>query len=207
MMRATQARRNTHAKLSHLVTNHYALSEPAALSPCIKVRILIPCAVGHGEPVVDMKSAFPLFAMLMVAGAASAADSAKGPPPGSLDLAAEHGGERDEVLDRLFRNDTPATSGSLGGGLIGSTLGVVDGLLAKLGIDPDELADALSQAELSEPAENWREESSGEVGVSFGLAEGLSVGPSFGLTYEEENLAGQREPWSQQLKLGARYNF
>ena len=92
-------------------------------------------------------------------------------------------------------------------GLVGSTLTVVDDVLAKLGIDQDELIEALSEVELTGAGDNWREESSGEVGLSFDVTDRFAIGPSFGLRYEEENLAGPREPWSQHLKLGARYSF
>lgn len=94
-----------------------------------------------------------------------------------------------------------------GGGLVGTTLGILDHVLDKLGIDRDDLIEGLSEVELSGAGDNWREENSGEVGLSFGITEHFSIGPSFGLRYEEENLAGPREEWSQQLKLGARYNF
>jgi len=116
------------------------------------------------------------------------------------------GGGGDPVLQRLFEGAPrlgPATGEA---GLVGSTLGTIDTLLDKLGIDRDELTDALSEVEISGAEENWRDESSGEVGLSFGITERFSVGPSFGLRYEEENLAGP-EDWSQQLKLGARFSF
>lgn len=93
------------------------------------------------------------------------------------------------------------------GGPIASALAAVDSVLEKLGLSKDDLAQMLSDVEISGFDDNWREESSGELGLSFGVGDRLEVGPSFGLTHEEENLNGLDETWSQQVKVGARLRF
>jgi hypothetical protein len=92
-------------------------------------------------------------------------------------------------------------------GPIAGALAAFDTVLEKLGFSKDDLAEMLSDVEISGFDDNWREERSGELGLSFGVGDRLEVGPSIGLTHEEENLNGVDEEWSQQVKVGARLRF
>lgn len=116
-------------------------------------------------------------------------------------------GERSvDQLERLF-GDEPAPVDDDADGLLGSTFAAVERVLEKLGVSEEDLANALSGVHIEDAGDNWREESSGEVSLSFDVNERLSVGPSFGLRHEEENLGGVEEPWSQEVRFGARLNF
>ena len=125
----------------------------------------------------------------------------------SLDLFPGGGGGRDQPLfGRLF-GGAPAPDEDEPDGLIGSTFAALERVLEKLGVTEDDLASALSDVHIEDAGDNWREENSGELSLSFDVNRRLSVGPSFGLHYEEENLGGPEDPWSQLVKFGAKLNF
>lgn len=154
-----------------------------------------------------MQRALVLISITLASAPAAAQEFAPAQADG-LNLGAGGGTLSDPVLERIFEPGlSRLTPNGEDGGLVGSTLDTLDALLTKLGIDRDELAEALAEVEVSGAEENWRDESSGEIGLSFGITDRLSVGPSFGLRHEEENLAGPDDEWSQQLKLGARFSF
>jgi hypothetical protein len=120
-------------------------------------------------------------------------------PADPLDLSPQGAFQDDPVLERVFVPRGLAHTDD-GGSML-------DSILTGLGIDKERLVEALSEVEMSGAGDNWRDEQSGEVGLSFDLTDKLSIGPSLGLRWEQEHSGAFREEWSHQLKLGARYTF
>lgn len=141
-----------------------------------------------------LRTTVPLVGLLL-AGPALAEDPARDP----LDLSTAPVVADDAVLSRVFP-PRPAPEVRPAGTFM-------DGVLERLGIDKDRLVEALSEVELTGAEDNWRDEQSGEVGLSFDITDKLSVGPSLGLSWEQEHSGSFREEWSHQLKLGLRYHF
>ena len=126
---------------------------------------------------------------------------------GPLVMTPEAGNDGGGTTVRRLFGGSPAPAEDDPDGFVDSTLAAVERVLEKLGVSEEDLANALSSVHIEDAADNWREESSGELSLSFDVNERLSIGPSFGLRHEEENLGGVEEPWSQQVKFGARFNF
>lgn len=119
-----------------------------------------------------------------------------------IDLGAGRTLADDPVLERLFPASRlrPGFAREKDGGF-------VDDVLERLGVDKERLLEALSEVDVGGAIDNWRDEQSGEVGLSFGLTDQLTVGPSLGLRWAQEHTGAYRDEWSHQLKLGARYAF